>query len=64
VEYTTISFGWCYWIDWGDWALPLHIAVEPQNEAVFIHILFLNISIWRRTNGNGTDSSNRELEDI
>lgn len=50
-----IAFGYSFWIDWWDWAFPLKICFEPQNEAVFIQILSLNITVWRRTHGNGID---------
>jgi len=58
------DFGYSLWIDWLDWAIPLHLNYEPPNEALYIHLLFFNICIWRRTHGNGVDSSNWEMESI
>lgn len=55
-DYDVVLFGYSIWIDWWDWALPLHLCLEPQNEAVYIQCLFFNICIWRRTHGNGVNS--------
>lgn len=59
-----IITGWCFWIDWWDWAFPLHLTLEPENECLYVHLLFLNIAIWRRTHGNGVDTRTWEMEGI